>query len=154
MGVKPAVVWPEAAALSNQLASPLLLACPADPTVRPASNWGKGPGGFVNTGYRNDSISYFLAYHGRMERPHSVAFGDRDILVAGGLVACSVGPVNAYFISFQTASGWTSALHGASGHIQLMDGSVKFLPSFGLEKAVGNITEANDSVTIHLAVPR
>ena len=56
-------VWFRFAFISNQIADPKILVCPSDTLKKQqiASHWGAAAnGGFLDTAYRNNSVSYFL----------------------------------------------------------------------------------------------
>ena len=56
-------------ALSNEIATPKILACPAD-TRRPAANFGS---------FSNETLSYFVGVQAEYSVPDSILAGDRNI---------------------------------------------------------------------------
>ncbi len=134
-------VWFQFAFISNQIADPKILVCPADRLKQQklASNWGPtAAGGFLNTSYRNNSVSYFvqtdagLVESGGGRRVfdyarsvNHVLFGDRNIRfdTQGD---CWIGINNIWQVNRNsTSSGWTNGLiHDGPGQLVLGDSSV------------------------------
>src|SRR6185369_16549909 len=47
--------------MSNELVTPIILACPSDDTAKPARTFSSSPAdGFFNLNYRNRAVSYFI----------------------------------------------------------------------------------------------
>jgi hypothetical protein len=139
MGFKTAVAWIEFSTLSNNLPAPRVLVCPEDSSAKLPSHSGTGAGGLVNSGYRANSLSYFLSYHGEPTYPHSVSVGDRDIKPTfDSNTTCSPGAIdNARLILTGSAPvAWTNDLHVGAGHLALMDGSVIFVKSRDVTTAI------------------
>jgi competence protein ComGC len=66
--------------LSNYLSSPALLIDPAETGLkRVATNWSSGLGGFLNPGFRNNSLSYLLGCHTTLAETHDILSGDRHL---------------------------------------------------------------------------
>ena len=128
-------VWYHFSYLSNQLVSPRILACPADPRSykKVASDWGLLPGGFRNLAYRDYAVSYFLNMHTSVNLPLAPVAGDYNLVVAMK-VSCSVVSAGAYSVSTNTA--WTNSVHGLTGNLLLTDGQVLMSSSAGLRAAV------------------
>lgn len=113
--------WFEFFILSNQLATPRILACPADEGVRVAEDFrGDASGGYATTFYRGAATSYFINLHTSLDNPQAGLFGDRNVSLLGGPSVCSLGINNA--VSLSTASAWTNGIHSFSGNIVMMDG--------------------------------
>ncbi len=154
---KTALTWTEFITLSNELVTPLVLACPADPTVKVASHWGNTVNGLANTGFRNNAVSYFLSYHSRPWLPRSVIAGDRDFRPSvSPPLTCAYGPNNAARID--TTSGiisvWTNAVHRSVGHLLTSDGSVDLVPSISLMSRLLGPEGQSDNGSIHIIYPR
>ncbi|MDB6033635.1 MAG: hypothetical protein JWM16_3973 [Verrucomicrobiales bacterium] len=158
-GFSVGLPWIEFTFLSNTVASPRILVCPSDTKVLPrtASNWGNGPGGFQNSGYRNNSLSYTLGLHAFLEAPSELLSSDRDLSVDGlgntcayaGLGANIAAGINSY--SPATRVGWTNEIHRSLGNILTGDGTV-------LEKNTSQLRTflrigQNDNGVIHILVP-
>lgn len=123
-------VWFQFAWISNELGSPRILACPADPKRRPARDFSSAPdGGFLNPAQRNNAVSYLLQLNTHEARPNTVVAADRDVKV-DGIAGTGSGFRNIAVVSFAPTShaGWTNELHGNSGNMLYYDGSVEQVP--------------------------
>jgi prepilin-type processing-associated H-X9-DG protein len=97
-------------AMSNELKSSMILACPADAQRLPARTWAE---------LSNSNISYFLGLDVDETDPSLLLAGDRNLtngtpLTKGVLTLVPGRPV-----------GWTRELHDGSGNVVLGDGSVQ-----------------------------
>ncbi len=69
----------EFAWMSNQLATPRILACPADADAIVASEF-LGPNGYLTSvNFRQRATSYFVNLHALVDQPLSRVFGDRNL---------------------------------------------------------------------------
>ena len=110
--------------LSNYLASPRTLACPAD-TNLVATNWDFNPGGFLFFGFRDKALSYFVGLDTPLEEAHAILFGDRS-LYTPAFTYCARVKVIAADIVPQAAWGFpTPGAHGDAGHFLFTDGRVE-----------------------------
>ncbi len=137
-------VWWQFSWISNNIADPKILVCPSDTVKKPfiASNWGPtANGGFLNTTYRNNAVSYFIGtdagmvsvmgaggmvYEPNYDRSlNHVIFGDRNIRF-DTKGSCSMGVNDIWQINRGSSmSGWTNGLvHNGPGQLVLGDGSV------------------------------
>jgi hypothetical protein len=120
--------WFQFAALSNQLESPRVLACPADADRKPASNFGdSASGGLANSVYGNNAVSYWVSPHAGWNRPQSFLCGDRNLRI-GSYGSCDLGLPRAAGIltsPAMTNTFWTNGIHGAWGQVLLFDGQVR-----------------------------
>jgi prepilin-type N-terminal cleavage/methylation domain-containing protein len=127
--------WFQWAYISNNLGSPKILVCPADKekVQRMAGNWGTGTDGLLNSGWRGNSVSYFIGADAGLVRgclsleqaQNHVLFGDRNIRY-DTKGRCSIGIDNAWQLNTRPRQGstWTNAIHGTKGNLVLGDGSV------------------------------
>jgi len=104
--------------LSNELAVPKVLVCPADgreaaPDFR---------------SLQNTNLSYFIGLDADETRPQMLLAGDRN--VTNG-VAPSGGILR---LTSDRVAGWTSALHDGHGNLALADGSVQQVSSTRLNQ--------------------
>ncbi len=130
-GFKAGNAWFEFTALSNELATPRILACPADTGVRVASEFSNaGSRGYMNTGMRGLATSYFINMDNLGRVPVMAVTGDRN-LRSDGITACAQGVNNADRIDLLSGNPmlWTNAVHGLQGHFLRTDGSVAFTTS-------------------------
>lgn len=124
--------WLEMLTFSNELASPRLLACPADEGVKVATTWLGGAGALTTTGYRQNSMSYLIGLHALLNTPRSFLCTDRNLRISR-LSDCGITGMQATSTldGLDSAMGWTNAVHGISGHQLMMDGSVNYSDSKG-----------------------
>ena len=126
--------------ISNQLADPAVLACPADKAVKKAGNWGGHvAGGFMNAAYRDEGVSYSInldaGYIGSLgtfnweKAQQHILFMDRNVRASGRGASCSSGIGNNIALNVRPMDpniNWTNACHGTvGGNIALGDGSVQ-----------------------------
>jgi len=118
--------WFQFAAISNQLATPRVLACPSDVQKRVARDFGvSADGGFLSTGYRNNAVSYWINMHSVRFYPGKLLCGDRNLRV-DYFTGCAIGIYNVAAIrnpSFGSVM-WTNNLHGLWGNLLAYDGQV------------------------------
>ena len=166
--------WFQYAYISNELNNPKVLACPADKQVKPAEDFSASPqGGFINSSFRNESISYVLGLDagslgadiaGSSAKGGSILpfeLAQEHLLIAdrnlknNGTTTCSSGVNPATEISGRPAnSAWLEKPnygHGTIGNVALCDGSVQKAP----RKELNEILEkADDNGSIHCQFPR
>jgi hypothetical protein len=129
VGTKQAGAWFEYVALSNELATPRILACPADTGVKVASEFSNsGTGGYLSTGFRSLATSYFIT----LDPPSGFAtmppawpvFGDRNVRFSG-TESCAMGINTADRLtpSVLGNGAWSNAVHGIQGNVVKTDGS-------------------------------
>jgi prepilin-type processing-associated H-X9-DG protein len=99
-------------AVSNELVSPKILACPAD-RRRPAKS-------MATLG--NSNISYFVGLDSSDVYPKTLLAGDRNLTTNGVPVGAGI-----LVLATNLAVGWSEAMHGGSGNVLLGDGSVQVL---------------------------
>jgi len=145
--------WFQFNLISAYLDSPRFLVCPADlETSKVADSWGAQPNGFLNAEYRNNALSYFIALHGQPYSGRSILSGDRNIQ-ASGLSSCSLlpgGELCQQLTPGDSTVQWTNAIHGAVGHLLFADGSIHFVNSSNLQKAVRNDEDDDNGSGVHL----
>ena len=121
-GVKELAMSGNVAALflsmSNEIASPKVLTCPADSARKREVDFSK---------LRNKNISYFVGLDADEAQPRSVLFGDRNIL--GGVM----GSNRVIMVSATNVMTWGSDIHRNAGNIALGDGSAQQVSSKGLQ---------------------
>jgi competence protein ComGC len=130
--------WFEWASLSNELATPRLLACPADTGVRVASGFDSSPTGFFNTGMRANALSYIVGLHTFLDYPKGFLSADRNLRSDAFPASCSSGINNAdALITPYLNTRWTNAVHGTVGQALLLDGTVETTTSESLRPLLG-----------------
>ncbi len=121
-------------AMSNELVTAIVLACPADSERLSVSDFGK---------LSNSNLSYFVGFDAREDAPNSILSGDRNI--TGGTLSKGFLRV----LTPGAAVGWTKEIHHDAGNIGLGDGSAQQMMSAEFQKHVAALTNQ----TIRLAVP-
>jgi prepilin-type N-terminal cleavage/methylation domain-containing protein len=121
-------------ALSNELATPKSLICPAD-TRMPAHAW---------AGLTRSNISYFVGLDAGDTSPQMLLAGDRNLTTNG--VPAGPGLVR---ITTPVAWGFTKAMHRRSGNVVLGDGSVQQMTRARL----GGQVAAPGAITNWLLIP-
>ena len=120
---KAGVTWFEFSTMSNDLATPRILACPADAGVRVASEFSThNQRGYMSAGFRSQATSYFVNIHTLMEFPATVLIGDRNVAFQS-VTSCSFGLNNVNSFITALTPGWTNAVHGLEGNLLKIDGS-------------------------------
>lgn len=122
------------AVMSNELNTPLILACPSDRQRAPAR--------YFDSSFSNSNISYFVGLDATDEFPQMILFGDRNIFhgvrPANGVVSLTT--------NFVTGLG--PGLHNGVGNIALTDGSVQQLTSNRMREALANTGDATNRVQL------
>jgi prepilin-type N-terminal cleavage/methylation domain-containing protein len=121
-------------ALSNEIVTPKILACPAD-TRRPAANFAS---------FNNETLSYFVGVQADYSIPDSILAGDRnitnDLSRPGSILRLtSSNPVR-----------WTEELHRFKGNLLSADGHVWEAGETQLTSAFGS-TAANSALFLPTA---
>lgn len=157
--------WFNYAAMSNELATPMILACPSDDKVRVASDFSAHPnGGFLNGAYRNNAVSYFIGLHASCFSVPVASFstastalaGDRNLRVDQVGVSCSSGVTVAVQINLRAPSmaAWTNAIHGLTGNILVSDGQVEQTSNKRLLATLASPMDQDGPQGVHLLMPR
>jgi hypothetical protein len=144
---KTGAAWFEYAHFSNELATPRILACPAD-GANVSREW-SGPGGYTTSSIlgRAAATSYSLNLEARSEDPLAPVCTDRNIRFTPGATACSAGVNNADAINLIFPFvGWTNSVHGRFGNIVTIDGSTATTTS---EELGGAIRRSEDNSQVH-----
>jgi len=149
-------LWFDFAWISNHLASPRVLACPADVQKKAAPDWGA----FLSPAFRNAGVSYFLQMDagyalgfvvGPEAAPMHLVSGDRNI-VPDGRASCSVGLQDVAALRSRpvTSPFWTNQVHGLWGNLLLFDGQVR---TAGYHTATNLAAQGDDNGVLHLLIP-
>ncbi len=140
----PSELWRTFAALSNELATPKIVACPADTRRSLRNTWQ-----CVATNDRNGALSYALGLHSNEEQPSSILISDRNLSLDGL-------PVGMVLMTLTTNSpvGFYTNMHNLAGNVLLGDGSVQQLSSRRLRELVRDAIHAQtNSIGIRIVVP-
>jgi type II secretory pathway pseudopilin PulG len=148
-------LWYQFAWISNQVRTPKIFVCPADTnTTRVANDFSSNPnGGFLHPNYRNNAISYFLAFHTFPENPRAILAGDRNIAVtsSSGCSYAGLTTVLALQYSFSPVP-WDESIHGVQGNLLFNDTSAEMYSINGLNRLLAS--PVVDSQRIHFLKPR
>jgi hypothetical protein len=147
-------LWFQFSWISNELRTPRILACPSDPAVRVATDFGiLSTNSFLNVERRNQAISYFLGLDSLPDSPQSVLSGDRPARMGPASGGCSSGLSPVYSVDAKTTEWSQTNLHAAVGHILFHDGRVELRSTAGLRQAFDPAVE-DDNGSIHVLTPR
>lgn len=114
--------WRIMQVMSNELATPKVLICPADD--RPyASNFDR---------LSNSNLSFFVGIVADESNPAMILSGDRNI--TNGLTIRN----GVLKLTTNDLAGWTAALHNNCGNIGLADGSVEEVSVTGLRNTIAS----------------
>jgi prepilin-type processing-associated H-X9-DG protein len=122
------------AVMSNELSTPVILACPAD-SRRPAKSFHRS--------FSNTNLSYFVGVDANNNAPQMFLSGYRNI--TGGIRL----PNGLLGLTTNGALGWSPPIHRGYGNIALADGSVQQLDVLHLQEA----SRWTGAVTNRLAMP-
>jgi prepilin-type processing-associated H-X9-DG protein len=127
--------WVNFAVMSNELAVPKILHCPADKDQIAPMNF--------TTDFNNSKISYFVGLDADPTQPQTILSGD-DNFAIGGV------PVKSGLLEFTTNKvvTWTTARHINAGNIGLADGSVQSVTTDGLQKLIQQTSVATNRLAI------
>jgi len=154
-GMKIGAAWAEYLSLSNELFTPRILACPSDAGVKVASEWGVGPNGLVNPGFRRQAISYLLGLHANSLYPLALVAADFNIRLSGPATGCELAAVNNAYALYSTpplppppaeSVRWTNGPHLSGGHLLVVDGSVMFVNSAGLTRTLSTLNSEDNGI--------
>lgn len=145
--------WFQLVVLSNELATPKILACPADSEKKVAGEWSfRAEVGFMSGSLKNNAISYLLG-HPFAEDGRQTLCADRNLRVSSFLAGSCAYWQGPALISASSAQ-WLSKSsygHGTSGNVLFNDGSVDELDDSGIRRALS--TYQPPSSSIHAMFP-
>lgn len=113
-------------AVTNEVGSPKILACPSDGQKSVVQDWNLFNG-------NNDHCSYFVGYEADETLPQSMLSGDRNIRGVSNNQTCGAWN-GARAGSITVNSEWDETMHQNAGNICLGDGSVQMLTTAALRK--------------------
>jgi len=146
--------WYQFAWVSNELATPRVLVCPSDTnTTHVAQDFSSDPdGGFLNSAYRNNALSYLLSLHAVFYSP-SILSGDRNIQPTTSGDSCAYSGLSAV-LSLQRRlpiAEWNNDVHGSTGNLLFNDGSAQESSITDLRNALATPVTGD---SIHILLPR
>jgi prepilin-type processing-associated H-X9-DG protein len=115
--------------MSNELSTPQIVWCPADPRKR-ATNF--------TADFKNENVSFFVGLDAKKSNPQKWLYGERNI--TNGITLDHT----IMTLTSGKAVGWNRELHDRRGNLAMADGSVKMLSNDGLlEKLKQTAGETN-----------
>jgi prepilin-type N-terminal cleavage/methylation domain-containing protein len=158
---QPQFVWYHFAALSNELSTPKILACPSDGKVTEATSFAQSLGtakaGTITPFNNNKFLSYFIGFDASESSPQSFLAGDRNIYFGNATPAHGSNDVTKSAITQVTVpadvttfvTGFSkSDLHQDQGDIVMGDGSVQQYSSSRLKQGFKDMgTQPSDKLT-------
>ena len=136
-------LWSHFAALSNELSTPKIIACPSDVRRATSNTWGS-----VALTDRNRALSYTLGLDAREEQPQSILSGDRNLTLDGLPVGMGV-----LRLATNSLVGFNTNIHVGAGNLLLGDGSVQQVTSGRQRESVADAVVANTNNLIRIVVP-
>jgi prepilin-type N-terminal cleavage/methylation domain-containing protein/prepilin-type processing-associated H-X9-DG protein len=127
--------WEHLFTLSNELATPKVLLCPADKLKKQATDWA----GFVTAG--NDAVSYAIGTSMSPEKPSMHLASDRNFR---GLEGQNCGPAQINGVITQllpsggTSPQWDNTMHQNAGNLVFADGSARMLSNSEFTNAMAH----------------
>jgi hypothetical protein len=122
--------------LSNELADPKFLVCPADKAKKTAKRF--------DVGFSDTNVSYFFGVDSQELDPSDFLSGDRNLAVNNSALKPSL-----FVLRTNRSLSWTKELHHSCGYVAFADGSVRFLSQSNLTFLVRH--QSTD--TNRLAIP-
>jgi type II secretory pathway pseudopilin PulG len=131
-GSRPGNAWFEYSYLSNELATPRVLACPSDSGVIVAPDFSA----YRSSSFRANANSYFINLHTTSAYPSGLLFGDRNVRAVPGF-GCYLQINNIHGLEPSDPNSlWTNAVHSVQGNIVRMDGSIEVASDGSLRDAL------------------
>ena len=130
-------------AISNELVTPKVLACPGDDRKKAHDQWATLDG--------NRHISYFLGLDSNESRPQSILAGDADI---SGSVGGDELRWNTFVGTSIDAQFIEGMRHGRQGYIVLSDGSVHHTSTARLREFISTALASGGTTQVVFSLPR
>jgi prepilin-type N-terminal cleavage/methylation domain-containing protein len=112
-------------AITNELSTPKILACPSDP--------GRSVARDFQNNFSNTNVSYFVGYEADEGKPQTMLTGDRNVSGAANGANCGAF-TGAQAGAITVNSTWDTSIHNRAGNLGLSDGSVQQATEKGLQK--------------------
>jgi len=128
-------------AMSNELVTPKILACPSDNQKTQHDDWATLDG--------DKHISIFVGLEAQPSKPMTILAGDRNVYGGGG----GMDPYWTAAVGSSVDAAWDDTIHGRQGYIVLSDASVHHTTSAQLKEYV-SAALANGSTNVTFSLPR
>ena len=129
-------------AVSNELSTSRIVACPSDGDRTPANQFA--------TGFSDANLSYVAGYDAGEDRPQSILAGDRNVNGTYNDKSCSAFS-GAMATEITASVSWLKTIHMEKGNLGLGDGSVQSLTTKKLQTQAQNSDQDNGNN--HVRVP-
>lgn len=151
-------IWFQFSWISNELATPKIMACPSDRLAKTPEHFGGGPGGFLSAPLRDAAVSYNLS-HPFAEDGRLILSGDRSMDGFSRSFGCSyLASPGQPFLSVENLSllRWRNIMHFGSGNLLFNDGAVELSDTQAMREAMAryfSITNTSRSSSPHFQTP-
>jgi prepilin-type N-terminal cleavage/methylation domain-containing protein len=132
--------WRHFRVLSNELATPKVLACPSDKQRTAARDFSNGANGLGGMG--SNAVSYFFCPEAEEALPMYQLFGDRNILGDGNGLCGNIYPCVAVGTN---NCRWNDTMHRGVGNIVMQDASVQSTDNATLKSFMQSSADPNGS---------
>ena len=130
-------------AISNELVTPKILACPSDNQRKQHEQW--------NTLDGNRHVSYFIGIDALESKPQTILAGDRNVY----------GTLGGYELMWNTFvdrasidAKWMNTMHAYQGYVVLADGSVHHTFSPQLCEMISAALTSGGTTQVNFSLPR
>lgn len=131
--------WRHFQAISNELNTPKVLACPNDRARTRVTNF---------AALNNSHLSYFIGLSADATKPQTILSGDRNVAVSNKLLR---GVVT---VETNSVLNWTSDLHNNAGNLALADGSAQQAQGFQLNRQLQSAFLSTTQSVLRFAFPQ
>jgi prepilin-type N-terminal cleavage/methylation domain-containing protein len=121
-------------AISNELSTPRILACPSDGDKSAANQFASG--------FTDANLSYVVGYDAGEDRPQSILAGDRNVSGTYNDKPCSAFS-GAMATEITASVSWLKTIHVDKGNLGLGDGSVQTMNTKKLQTQAQNSDQDN-----------
>lgn len=132
-------VWRHFLAISNELATPKVLACSTDRERTRVTDFAS---------LNNNHISYFIGLNADETKPQTILSGDRNLAVSNKLLR------GAMTVETNTVLSWTSDLHDNMGNFSLADGSAQQIQPYSLNRQLQSAFLSTTQSVFRFAFPQ
>jgi prepilin-type N-terminal cleavage/methylation domain-containing protein len=144
----------EYACISNELATPKIVACPSDSRKASSNTWAS-----VMIKDKNKAISYFIGLTATEENPQTILGGDRNFtntapfLSANWVKKIVVAYNDVKDIGVNNKIGYDGRIHNQAGNLLLGDGSVQQVTSGRLKESLRDASSSIGQAPMDFSFP-
>ena len=132
-------VWRHFQAISNELATPKILACPVDKERTRALDF---------SALNNSHLSYFIGLDANETKPQTILSGDRNLAISSKLLKANVT------LTPDASLEWTTSIHDKQGNLGLADGSASQFTGQALKVQVQAASRSATQTTLQFVFPQ